>query len=80
MGPEQSGLTNDDLARCQQLVNIPAAPGYSSLNLAMAVQVLCYELRMAAPRARRAAGPADATRRSRPRPSSKGCTSISSGC
>jgi tRNA (cytidine32/uridine32-2'-O)-methyltransferase len=49
MGPEQSGLTNDDLARCQQLVHIPAAPGYSSLNLAMAVQVLCYELRMCAP-------------------------------
>jgi tRNA (cytidine32/uridine32-2'-O)-methyltransferase len=49
MGPEQSGLTNDDLARCQQLVHIPAAPGYSSLNLAMAVQVLCYELRMSAP-------------------------------
>jgi tRNA (cytidine32/uridine32-2'-O)-methyltransferase len=49
MGPEQSGLTNDDLARCQQLVHIPAAPGYGSLNLAMAVQVLCYELRMSAP-------------------------------
>jgi tRNA (cytidine32/uridine32-2'-O)-methyltransferase len=49
MGCEQSGLTNDDLARCQQLVHIPTAPGYSSLNLAMAVQVLCYELRMAAP-------------------------------
>jgi TrmH family RNA methyltransferase len=49
MGPEQSGLTNEDLARCQQLVNIPTAPDFSSLNLAMAVQVLCYELRMAAP-------------------------------
>jgi TrmH family RNA methyltransferase len=49
MGPEQSGLTNDDLARCQQLVHIPANPEFSSLNLAMAVQVLCYELRMAAP-------------------------------
>ena len=48
MGPEQSGLTNDDLARCQQLVHIPASPDFSSLNLAMAVQVLCYELRMAA--------------------------------
>jgi tRNA (cytidine32/uridine32-2'-O)-methyltransferase len=49
MGPEQSGLTNDDLARCQQLVHIPANPEFSSLNLGMAVQVLCYELRMAAP-------------------------------
>ncbi len=57
MGPEQSGLTNEDLARCQQLVHIPAAPGYSSLNLAMAVQVLCYELRMAAPTRTPAEGP-----------------------
>ena len=57
MGPEQSGLTNDDLARCQQLVHIPTAPGYSSLNLAMAVQVLCYELRMAHPEREPAQGP-----------------------
>lgn len=49
MGPEQSGLTNEDLARCRQLVHIPANPQFSSLNLAMAVQVICYELRMAAP-------------------------------
>ena len=49
MGPEQSGLTNDDIARCRQLVHIPANPEFSSLNLAMALQVLCYELRMAAP-------------------------------
>ncbi len=49
MGPEQSGLTNEDLARCQQLLHIPANPEFSSLNLAMAVQVICYELRMAAP-------------------------------
>lgn len=48
MGPEHSGLTNEDLARCQHLVHIPANPEYSSLNLAMAVQVICYELRMAA--------------------------------
>jgi TrmH family RNA methyltransferase len=46
-GPEHSGLTNEDLGRCHQLVNIPANPEYASLNLAMAVQVLCYELRMA---------------------------------
>jgi TrmH family RNA methyltransferase len=49
MGPEQSGLTNEDLALCRQLVNIPTAPDFGSLNLAMAVQVLCYELRMTAP-------------------------------
>lgn len=48
MGPEQSGLTNEDLARCHALVHIPTAPEYGSLNLAMAAQVLCYELRMAA--------------------------------
>ncbi len=48
-GPEQSGLTNDDLKRCQELVHIPANPEFSSLNLAMAVQVICYELRMAQP-------------------------------
>jgi len=47
LGPEHSGLTNEDLGRCHQLVHIPASPEYSSLNLAMAVQVLCYELRMA---------------------------------
>lgn len=52
IGPEQSGLTNDDLGRCQQLVHIPANPEFSSLNLAMAVQVLCYELRMANPELR----------------------------
>jgi tRNA (cytidine32/uridine32-2'-O)-methyltransferase len=48
-GPEQSGLTNEDLARCHALVHIPANPVYSSLNLAMAVQVVCYELLMAYP-------------------------------
>jgi TrmH family RNA methyltransferase len=47
MGPEHSGLTNEDLARCQHLVHIPTNPDYGSLNLAMAVQVICYELRMA---------------------------------
>ena len=45
-GPEHSGLTNDHLGYCQQLVSIPANAQYSSLNLSMAVQVLCYELRM----------------------------------
>jgi TrmH family RNA methyltransferase len=40
-------LTNEELGRCHQLVHIPSNPDYSSLNLAAAVQVLCYELRMA---------------------------------
>ena len=46
-GREHSGLTNEELGRCHQLVHIPSNPDYSSLNLAAAVQVLCYELRMA---------------------------------
>ncbi len=46
-GPEKSGLTNEDLDRCQVLLSIPADPAFSSLNLAMAVQIVCYELRLA---------------------------------
>lgn len=45
-GRERSGLTNDELDLCHALVNIPANPDYASLNLAQAVQVLSYELRM----------------------------------
>ncbi len=47
-GRERSGLTNDELARCHYHVHIPANPDYSSLNIASAVQVMAYELRMAA--------------------------------
>jgi TrmH family RNA methyltransferase len=54
-GREQSGLSNEELDRCQALVTIPADEDYSSLNLGAAVQVLCYELRVAA-LARAAAG------------------------
>ena len=46
-GPEQSGLSNDHLDHCHTLLTIPTDPGFSSLNLAMAVQVLTYELRAA---------------------------------
>ncbi len=46
-GTEMSGLTNAELDCCQLLAMIPANPEYSSLNLAAAVQVMCYELRMA---------------------------------
>lgn len=46
-GNETSGLSNEQLRRCDLLAHIPANPGYSSLNLAAAVQVFCYELRMA---------------------------------
>ncbi len=47
-GTEMSGLTNDELASCQLMVNIPTNPDYSSLNLASAVQLVSYELRLAA--------------------------------
>jgi tRNA/rRNA methyltransferase len=43
-GNETSGLSNEELLRCQRLVHIPANPAYSSLNLAAAVMVACYEL------------------------------------
>jgi TrmH family RNA methyltransferase len=46
-GRERTGLTNDEVERCHALVEIPANPDYSSLNIAMAVQVICYELRVA---------------------------------
>jgi tRNA (cytidine32/uridine32-2'-O)-methyltransferase len=46
-GPEKTGLHNDDLDLCHTLLTIPTVPGFSSLNLAMAVQVLTYEIRVA---------------------------------
>lgn len=46
-GRENTGLTNDELAMCHQLVHIPTNPEYSSLNIASAVQILAYECRMA---------------------------------
>jgi tRNA (cytidine32/uridine32-2'-O)-methyltransferase len=45
-GRENSGLSNEELQLCNYHVCIPANPKYSSLNLAMAVQTLCYEVRM----------------------------------
>jgi len=42
-GPEDTGLTNDDLRFCQTLVSIPTA-GIKSLNLSQAVMVVCYEI------------------------------------
>jgi len=47
-GRERYGLTNEEMQRCQYLVNIPSNPAYSSLNLAQAVQIIGYELRVAA--------------------------------
>ncbi len=47
-GNETVGLTNEEIQQCQAAVTIPANPEFSSLNLGAAVQVLCYEIRMAA--------------------------------
>ncbi|CAG8998466.1 MAG: tRNA (cytidine/uridine-2'-O-)-methyltransferase TrmJ [Candidatus Celerinatantimonas neptuna] len=46
-GRERTGLTNEELHHCHYHVNVATNPEYSSLNLAMAVQILCYEVRMA---------------------------------
>ncbi|QJR82026.1 tRNA (cytosine(32)/uridine(32)-2'-O)-methyltransferase TrmJ [Alteromonas pelagimontana] len=46
-GRENNGLSNEELQQCHFHVCIPANPDYSSLNLAAAVQTLCYEIRMA---------------------------------
>ncbi|MDF1614230.1 RNA methyltransferase [Desulfurivibrio dismutans] len=55
-GPEDRGLTNEDLYLCHQLTTIPTAD-FSSLNLAQAVAVLSYELHTAVHEALAAAGP-----------------------
>ncbi len=47
-GNETSGLSNDELAMCRRWAMIPVNAEFSSLNLAAAVQVMCYELRLAA--------------------------------
>ena len=47
-GRESAGLTNAELDRCSALVRIPAAAHFSSLNVAAAVQILAYEMRVAA--------------------------------
>jgi tRNA/rRNA methyltransferase len=46
-GNETAGLSNEELAQCARWALIPANPDYSSLNLAAAVQLMCYELRLA---------------------------------
>lgn len=47
-GEERIGLTNQEMDRCQFHIFIPTNPEYGSLNLASAVQIMCYELRMTA--------------------------------
>ena len=43
-GREHSGLTNEEIQMCHRMVCIPTNPAFSSLNVAAAIQVLCYEL------------------------------------
>ena len=50
MGPEKYGLKGQDVNRCSVIATIPANPEYSSLNLAAAVQLFAYEVRLAAER------------------------------
>src|SRR5262249_47101612 len=47
-GPEASGLSDEELARCHVRVHIPSDPAHPSLNLAQAVLLIAYELRLAA--------------------------------
>lgn len=54
-GRESSGLSNEELDLCTHLVHIPSNPQYSSLNVAMAVQIISYELMLAAAPAPRVA-------------------------
>lgn len=46
-GPEDHGLSNEDLKGCQRLISIPTSPDYASLNLAQAVMVCAYEVFLA---------------------------------
>jgi tRNA/rRNA methyltransferase len=61
-GPEDRGFTNAELRYCHSLVTIPTA-GFSSLNLAQAVMILCYELFLAGHRPTGAFAPRLANRR-----------------
>jgi tRNA/rRNA methyltransferase len=56
-GNERFGLPNQIVEQCNVLINIPANPAYSSLNLSQAAQVLAYETRMAAEPGAAPAGP-----------------------
>ncbi len=70
-GPEDSGLSNGEIALCQSLITIPASPSHPSLNLAQAVLVVAYELRKSsarsspAPRKGAGQGLADTNQRER---------------
>ncbi|MBY0277224.1 RNA methyltransferase [Candidatus Binatia bacterium] len=65
-GPEDHGLSNADLGRCQRLLRIPTGDAYPSLNLAQAVAVCAYELRLAAADAGAGVDASTSPRRRRP--------------
>ncbi len=56
-GPEPSGLTNEEVARCHYLIHVPTDPAYPALNLAQAVAICSYALRGALLRQTEAAAP-----------------------
>ncbi len=59
-GRERSGLSNEELDRCHRAIRIPANPEYSSLNIAAAVQIISYEIRVRMESEIPAGNPADA--------------------
>jgi TrmH family RNA methyltransferase len=68
-GSERAGLTNEELRYAHALLRIPANPAYASLNIAMAVQIVAYEIlraRLELERDGQAAAPAGAETRSAP--------------
>ena len=70
-GPEDHGMSNADLGRCQRLVRIPTGEAYPSLNLAQAVAVCAYEIRLAAEEAGIVARADTAPRRAGRRPAER---------
>lgn len=46
-GRERTGMTNEEIGLCHKLINIPTNPDYQSLNVASAIQIVSYELKMA---------------------------------
>ena len=79
-GAERTGLTNEEIDTSHALIRIPASPEYASLNLAMAVQLVSYELFRAAAGDALAIPPRPARRRSPAARTSSGFTRILRRC
>ncbi|MBN1615579.1 MAG: RNA methyltransferase [Deltaproteobacteria bacterium] len=62
-GPEDAGLTNEEIRRCHTVVTIPTADAFRSLNLSHAAMILCYELFVCSAETPQAFTPAQATSR-----------------